>query len=60
MIKFSSIDFRKTRVETLVVPVCADKNIHADRAITALVKKAFAVKEFKAGPKDDLTLYNPS
>jgi len=60
MIKFSSIDIKTTRVAVLVVPVCVDKNIHADRAVTALTKKALAVKEFKAGTKDTLTLYNPA
>jgi len=58
MIKFSSIDLKTKQVEVLVVPVCANKNIHTDRVVTALTKKALAVKEFKAGRKDDLTLYN--
>ena len=59
MIKFSSVDIKKTRVAVLVVPVCADKNIHADRTVTELTKKALAVKEFKAEAKDALTLYSP-
>jgi len=60
MITFSSIDIKKTAIETLVVPVCADQNIHTDRAVAALAKKALAVTEFKAGKKDELTLYKPS
>ncbi len=58
MIKFSSIDLKKTRIETLVLPVCEDKNIYTDRTVAALAKKAMAVKEFKAGTKDELILYD--
>ena len=60
MIKFSSVDIKKSAVETLVIPVCEDKTIHSDRTLAALVKKARTVKEFKAGAKDALTLYNPA
>ena len=59
MIKFSSMDVKKTKADTLVVPVCEDKKIHTDRALAALCKRALAVKEFKAGAKDELILYNP-
>ncbi|MCP3950901.1 MAG: leucyl aminopeptidase [Desulfobacterales bacterium] len=59
MIKFSSINVKNTRVETLVIPVCADKSIHTDRMIAALAKRALTINEFKAGPKESLTLYNP-
>jgi leucyl aminopeptidase len=59
MIKFSSVDIKKTAVKTLVIPVCEDKSIHSDRAVAALAKKALAVKEFKAGTGDDITFYNP-
>lgn len=59
MIKFSSVDIKKTAVKTLVIPVCEDKNIHSDRAVAALAKKALAIKEFKAGTGDDITFYNP-
>ena len=59
MIRFSSADIKKAAVEILVIPVCEDKNLHPDRAIAALAKKALAVKEFKAGSKDELTFYNP-
>lgn len=59
MLKFNSVDIRTTRVETLVIPVCEDKSIHSDSAVAALAKKALAIKEFKAGAKDDITLYNP-
>ena len=59
MIKFRTVDIKKTVVETLVIPVCEDKNIHTDSAVAVLAKKALAVKEFKAGVKDDLTFYNP-
>jgi len=60
MIKFSSVDIQKSKVETLVIPICEDKNIHADRTVAVLGKKALAVKEFQGKSKDELTLYNPA
>ena len=60
MIKFSSVDIQKSKVETLVIPVCEDKNIHANRTVAALAKKALAVKEFQGKAKEALTLYNPA
>jgi len=59
MIKFSFVDIQKSKVETLVIPVCEDKNIHANRTVADLAKKALAVKEFRGKAKEELTLYNP-
>lgn len=60
MIKFSSADIKKSKLETLVIPVCEDKNIHANRTVAALARKALAVKEFQGKAKDELTLYSPA
>ncbi len=59
MLKFSAIDIKKTAVGTLVIPVCEDKNIHADKSVAALAKKALALEEFKAADGDEVTLYDP-
>ena len=60
MLKFSSVDIKKSKLETLVIPVCEDKNIHADRTVAALADKALAVKEFLGKAKDELALYSPA
>jgi len=60
MIKFSSADIKKSKLETLVIPVYEDKNIHANRTVAALARKALAVKEFQGKAKDELTLYSPA
>jgi leucyl aminopeptidase len=58
MIKFTQVDIKKSKVEIIVIPVCTDRHIHTDPTVAALVKRASAVKEFKAGIKDELTLYD--
>jgi len=60
MIKLSSVDIKKSKVETLVIPVCEDKNIHTNRTVAALANMALAVKEFQGKAKDELTLYSPA
>jgi leucyl aminopeptidase len=59
MLKLTSLDLKKDKVETLALPVCEDKTIYADPALNALVKKAKQLKEF-SGKKDEvLTLFDP-
>ena len=53
-----SIDPTKTKVETLVIPVCEDRDIHDIEAISLAVKTAKKIKEFKGEKGDELTLYN--
>ena len=63
MLKLRTLDLQTQKIETLIVPVCEDKQIHADRIITKIIKKALALKEFKAEKGDTVTLYdikNPS
>jgi leucyl aminopeptidase len=58
MLHLTSVDLKKVKTETLVVPVCEDKNIHAEATITALVRKAKKLKEFKGDKGDFVTLYH--
>ena len=58
MLKLKSIDLQKTRVSTLAVPVCEDKNIHED-VLATLVKGAKKLEEFQGKKDEQLTLYNP-
>jgi leucyl aminopeptidase len=59
MIKLKSIDLSITKVSTLVIPVCEDKQIHKGLPVS-LASEAKKLKEF-SGKKDEvLTLYSPS
>ena len=58
MIALKSVDLQKQKIETLVVPVCEDKEIHGDRIIRRVIKKALQLKEFKAEKGDRVTLYD--
>ena len=58
MIGLKTVDLKTQKIETLVVPVCADKKIHDDRAMNAVIQKALKLKEFKADKGDRVTLYD--
>lgn len=58
MINLTSVDLKKVKTETLVIPVCQDQQIHADATIAALVRIARKLKEFKGEKGDQLSLYN--
>ncbi|OIN96863.1 MAG: hypothetical protein AUJ48_00855 [Deltaproteobacteria bacterium CG1_02_45_11] len=59
MLKLKPVNLKKETIKTLVVPVCEDQDIHDDRILSSLVKKALAIKEFKGGKDEDITFYNP-
>lgn len=59
VLNFKSVDLTKTKVETLVVPVCENRDIHDIEAISLTVKSAKKIKEFKGEKGDELTLYSP-
>ena len=58
MLKLRAVDLRTQKIETLIVPVCEDKEIHADRVIKGIAQKALKLKEFKAEKGDVVTLYD--
>jgi leucyl aminopeptidase len=58
MIGLKAVALKTQKIETLVVPVCADKKIHDDRALNAVIQKALKLKEFKADKEDRVTLYD--
>ena len=59
MLALKHIDIARTKIELLAIPVCEDKEIHTDKAVSALVKEAMRIKEFGAKKDEELTLYNP-
>ncbi len=58
MISLKAVDLKTQKIETLVVPVCADKKIHEDRALNAIIQMALKLKEFKADKGDRVTFYD--
>jgi leucyl aminopeptidase len=60
VLALASAEIGKAAIETLIVPVCADKEIHADRAIVAFLKKAKKLKEFGGEKDEEIVFYKPS
>jgi leucyl aminopeptidase len=58
MIHLKSVDLKKEKIESLVIPVCEDKNIFEDNIIISLIKEAKKIKEFKGGKDDEVVFYN--
>jgi len=60
MIYLKSVDLKKEKVESLVIPVCEDKNVFENKIIISLIRKAKKITEFKGGKDDDIIFYNLS
>ncbi len=58
MLTVRTADLKKTRMDTLAVPVCQDKTIYKNAALKAAAKKALGLKEFNGKTDEGLTLYN--
>ena len=58
MIHLKSVDLKKIKAESLVIPVCEDKNVFDDKMIASLIRKAKKIKEFKGDKDQEVTLYN--
>ncbi len=59
MIQLKSIDLKKAKVDTLVIPVCEDHDIHVDKTLSALTRAAKKIKEFQGGKGDEIIFFNP-
>ena len=60
MLHFKSVDLAKVKTDTLIIPVCEDKDIHDDATLLMLIRKIKELKEFKGEKGDLLTFYNPA
>ena len=47
MLQLKTVDLKKTKTETLVIPVCEDTQIYDNSAIVSIINKAKKLKEFK-------------
>jgi len=59
MLQLKTVDLKKTKTETLVIPVCEDTQIHDNSAIVSIINKAKKLKEFKGEKDDEVILYTP-
>jgi hypothetical protein len=58
MLRLTSIDLNKSKIDTLAIAVCEDEDIHDDPIIEAVIRRALKLKEFN-GEKDEIvTLYD--
>ena len=60
MLEIKTINLKRSKVETLVVPVCEDQDIHTDPSLTSLIGTAKAYDEFGAKQGETLTLFQPA
>jgi len=58
MLQLKTVNLTKDQTETLIIPVCEDKDIHDNQTINSMIKKAKEIKEFKGEKDDELILYN--
>ena len=58
VLQLIAADLKKEKIETLIIPVCEDKDIHDNQAISSLIKLTRKIKEFRGRPDDELILHN--
>ena len=58
MLHLTAADLKKTKIESLVIPVCEDKEIHDNKTISALIRDVMKIKEFKGDKGDEVAFYN--
>jgi len=59
VLSLKSIDLKKVKTETLIIPVCEDRDIHDDKIVSSLITKAKKLKEFKGDKGEEVIFYTP-
>jgi leucyl aminopeptidase len=60
MLELKTVNLKRAKVDTLVVPVCEDQTIHTDKTIVSMINTAKACKEFNGKKGETLTLFQPA
>lgn len=60
MLELKSVHLQKGEIETLVIPVCEDKEIHDNQTVNALIRKAKKTEAFKGEKDEEITFYSPA
>ena len=58
MLRLTSIELNKSKIDTLAVAVCEDADIHDDPIIAAVIRRALKLKEFSGEKDDTVILYD--
>ena len=59
MLAIKTVNLKREKVDTLVVPVCEDREIHSGKTLRSLIDAAQAFAEFKGKKGDTITLFQP-
>lgn len=60
MLELKTVNLKRAKVDTLVVPVCEDQMIHTDDAVISMIDTARAYEEFSGKKGEILTLFQPA
>ncbi len=60
MLELKAVNLKRAKVDTLVVPVCEDCEIHTGKTLKSLSAAAKALAEFKGKKGDVVTLFQPA
>ncbi|BBO80570.1 putative cytosol aminopeptidase [Desulfosarcina ovata subsp. sediminis] len=60
MLEIKTINLKRSSVDTLVVPVCEDQDVHTDPTVKSLVDAAKKLEEFSGKKGDTVTLFGPA
>ncbi|MFH2065716.1 MAG: leucyl aminopeptidase [Pseudomonadota bacterium] len=58
MLQLLSTGLQKVTADAIVIPVCEDRTIYADKTIAAWIQEAKKFQEFKGRKSDEVTLYH--
>lgn len=59
MLQIKSVDLKKAKIDTLVIPVCEDEDIHDDNIISSLIEIAKKLDEFNGEKDQEVVFYQP-
>ena len=59
MLQIKSGDPTKAKINTWIVPVCENKDIHEDKSLTQIISRVTKLKEFGGKKNEEVTLYHP-
>jgi len=59
VLELKAVNPKKDTLKTLVIPVCEDVDIHDNRTVGQLVKKAMALKEFNGKIEEEVVFHHP-
>ncbi len=58
MLRVTSMDLTKIKVDTLAIAVCEDEDIHDDPIIKTVIRRALKLREFSGQNDETVTLYD--